>query len=175
MGSVGTIAGLRSVRTVDVSKLKHLLSYDPLTGGFTWRVSKGRAKQGSTAGALKRRGYVDITLDGQRFAAHRLAWLYSHGVWPTYSVDHINGNPSDNRLKNLRDVPHISNMQNERSARASNSHGFLGATWCKDKCKWAAQIRHQGKKVRIGLYDTPQDAHNAYVETKRRLHAGCTI
>lgn len=157
------------------SRVIELLDYSKDTGVFIWKVSKGRVKAGSIAGSKKRSGHLDISIDGKRVAAHRLAWFYEYEEFPKQLIDHINGDKCDNRISNLRDVSSLVNQQNERKGRKHSMHGYLGATWCKDKKKWAAQIRVNNKKVRIGLYPTPQEAHNAYLNAKRKLHEGCTI
>ncbi len=159
------------------ARLRELLDYNPETGVFTWRVSRrGHRKAGDEAGYLQRNGYVKITLDQRRVMAHRLAWLYAHGVWPLQQIDHINGDPSDNRLANLRDVAPQTNSENERKARRRKNGGtLLGAHWSTTWKRWKSSIISSGKSLHIGWFDTEQQAHEAYVATKRRLHAGCTI
>ncbi len=155
-------------------RLRELLHYDPDTGVFTNRVKRSRKTiAGAVAGCLSR-GRVVIRLDGRLHLAHRLAWLYVHGRWPSMDVDHIDGNAQNNRLHNLRDVPHQVNIQNQRRARADNTVGLLGVS--KRGGKFLAQIADKdGGRPRIGAFATPEEAHAAYLEAKRRLHEGCTI
>ena len=157
-------------------RLRELLHYDPETGVFTWRVNRGRtAKAGSQAGS-PHDGYVQITVDGREYKAHRLAWLYVHGVWPVGQIDHRFGIRNDNRIGELRDVTPSVNSQNQRIAKRSNkSSGLLGAYWHNVSNKWMAHIGVAGKKIHLGMFDTAEAAHAAYIEAKRRLHAGCTI
>jgi hypothetical protein len=159
------------------ARLRELLRYDPDTGLFTWRQSRrGSARAGDVAGAARHDGYVRVGVGGHKAWAHRLAWLYVHGAWPTQQIDHINGNPSDNRIANLRDVPPRTNMQNERSGRRRKNPGtLLGAHWSTTWKRWKSSINAGGKLQHIGWFDTEQQAHDAYVEAKRRLHLGCTI
>jgi len=105
--------------------------------------------------------------------ASRLAWLITYGKWPVNEIDHVDGNQQNNRIANLRDVPHRINMQNRKKATRHNKCGFLGVTAIGRK--WAAKITAGGKLTYIGLYPTPELAHAAYLEAKRQLHAGCTI
>ncbi|MFZ5565995.1 MAG: HNH endonuclease [Pseudomonadota bacterium] len=151
------------------------IRYDPDTGVFTWAVPAGSAGAGRVAGCVNRKGYRQIRLGGGLHSAHRLAWLITYGAWPSGDIDHINGNKDDNRLENLRDVASTINMQNQRGPHKSNNSGLLGVDYHKASHKWRAQIRLDGKKHQLGLFDTAEDAHTAYRCAKRSLHAGCTI
>jgi hypothetical protein len=156
-------------------KLNELLIYEPDTGVFRWRVTLGhRGKAGRMAGAI-RNGYRLIGIDKKMYAAHRLAWVMVHGDWPDGEIDHINGDPSDNRITNLRDVGRGINLQNQRSAQARSKSGLLGASFHKARGKWRAQIAFQGKTEYLGYFDSAEEAHTAYVRRKRELHVGCTI
>ena len=73
-------------------RLRELLSYEPETGVFRWRVSRGPAVAGSVAGSLTTYGYIKIKVDGRFYRAHRLAWIYVHGVWPSKDLDHKDEN-----------------------------------------------------------------------------------
>jgi hypothetical protein len=87
-------------------RLRERLRYDGGTGVFTRRVGSGHARAGEIAGSVHSTGYVRIGIDGGKYTAHRLAWLYVHGVWPSDQIDHINRNRSDNRIANLRERRH---------------------------------------------------------------------
>ena len=157
--------------------VQEALAYDPETGVFTWRASKrGSVKAGDRAGCVRADGYIRIKV-GQRAAwAHRLAWLYVYGAWPDHQIDHINGNPSDNRIANLRDVVPSVNMQNERRGRRRKNGGsLLGAHWSKVWRRWKSSINAGGKSQHLGWFDTEQQAHDAYLAAKRKLHEGCTL
>lgn len=94
-------------------ELKESLHYDPDTGIFTWRKSKGPAKKGTVAGKIyKSHPYIKIGVCRHSIDAHRLAWLYVYGEWPTMDIDHINRDPTDNRICNLR---HVSRSENNRN------------------------------------------------------------
>lgn len=158
-------------------RLRALLSYDPATGTFTRRISRCRWRAGETAGAPNR-GYVQIKIDNVLHAAHRLAWLHTTGSWPTGDIDHIDGNRSNNAFANLRDVTRGINAQNLRRARRDSQSGLLGSFKKKDrkqKDRWQAQISLNGVLHYIGIYDTAEEAHAAYVAAKRRMHVGNTI
>lgn len=158
------------------SRLKELLHYDSETGKFTWQMTLcNRAVKGNAAGHKNGRGYWCIGFGGMVYSAHRLAWLYVYGSFPKNDIDHINGDKTDNRISNLRDVETYVNCQNRKRARSGNRSGVLGVGWNKRIGKWAAQIRVSGKSKHIGYFDTPEQAGLAYIEAKRQFHAGCTI
>lgn len=163
--------------TAWIAEAKRLLSYDPETGVFVWRVNRrGRARAGDVAGSLKPTGYVRIHVAGVPVFAHRLAWAFVHGEMPTHTIDHINGDPADNRIANLRDVPSRMNSENRRTAGPRRAGGsLLGAHWSKVWKRWKSSIITQGRSKHLGWFDTEEQAHAAYVAAKRQLHAGCTL
>jgi hypothetical protein len=150
-------------------RLRELLSYDPETGVMLWRVSRGKAKAGQIAGNPTR-GYLQLMVDGHATFVHRFIWLYVHGKWPDGNIDHIDGDRSNNRLVNLRDVSQAINIQNERKPRSNNKSGFLGVS--ANRGLWKAEISITGKTKFLGRFKTPEEAHQVYVEHKRKLHPG---
>jgi len=157
-------------------RLRELLHYDPETGLFTRLVvTCNKVKIGDVAGTLQGSGHIGIRVLGKIRQAHRLAWLYMTGEWPTGEVDHIDGVPTNNRWANLRDVTRPINMQNRRRAYANNKSGFLGVDYRPNLGKWAAQIGVNGAKIYLGLFDSPESAHDAYVSAKRKYHEGNTL
>lgn len=163
--------------TLTIDAVRAALEYNEASGVFTWRAPHGSAKAGSVAGSLGSKGYMDITLAGERHGAHRLAWLLVKGVWPCGEIDHRNGVKNDNRIDNLRDVPHAVNTQNlKRAHRRNSSSGLLGVRRSDTKSvRFNAVIMVEGKVKCLGSFDTPEAAHAVYVDAKRKLHAGCTL
>lgn len=156
-------------------RVRELLSYDPESGVLSWRFSRSGISAGP-AGCASSIGYIYLTVDGTKQLAHRLAWLITHGEWPSEDIDHINGVRADNRLANLRAVPRYVNNENRRKVRADNKvSGATGVTWHHHSRKWIARIHVRKKVHRLGLFDTVEEASAAYLEAKRRLHKGCTI
>ena len=149
--------------------LKSLLDYEPETGEFTWRVSRGMAKAGLRAGRIHHSGYVGITINGKEYRAHRLAWLYVRGAFPEHSLDHINGVKSDNRIANLRNATDSENSQN-KAVYKQNKSGYIGVSYIKSRGKYMAQIYVSGKGKYLGFYDTAELAFEAYKEAKRAYH-----
>ena len=147
-------------------RLKEMLHYDPDTGVFSWL--KKPAKKivvGSRAGIARHaRGYRSVGLFGERHQEHRLAFLYMTGMWPDDGVDHINGIAGDNRMCNLRLCTHAENHQNRPATDTT------GTAWSACSRRWAARIKVQGVTIHIGMFDSRQEAHQAYLAAKARLH-----
>ncbi len=154
-------------------RLREILHYDPDTGFFTWLVGN-RARKGSRAGCVGGIGYRVLRLPPHTYLEHRLIFLWMDGKHPDLCIDHINGIRHDNRWANLRHAARKLNNQNIHKAQANNKSGFLGVHWCERRKVFVAQIQ-AGKQRRIGDYSTAEEAHQAYLEEKRRLHEGCTL
>ena len=148
-------------------QLREMISYDPVTGVFKWLYNSRNTRIGQEAGYRDR--YVQIGISGRVYTAHRLAWLYMTGEWPTADLDHINGDKHDNRWDNLREADRSENNQN-LGMRSDNKSGFKGVWWNQANRNWSAQIQHRGKRHCLGNYPTPEEAYAAYLAAKRKLH-----
>ena len=160
------------MKDITVETLRTLLAYDPETGEFRWRVNRKGIKMGDVVGCVNSSGYTRIKINGMEFMAHRLAWLYTHGMWPDHQIDHINGDKRDNRIKNLRDVSRSVNLQNQTRARRGSISGLLGVSWHKHKEHWEAKIMIDKRSQHLGYFSSPEAAHAAYLAAKLRLHPG---
>lgn len=159
---------------MSIEELKQVLSYDQDTGKFTWTDKAARVSmRNKKAGATDARGCVYIKINKKSFMAHRLAWLFVYGEFPNGIIDHINGNPSDNRICNLRDVSHAVNLQNQTKPMSNNKNGYLGVSPTGNK--WQSQITVNKKKLHLGTFEKPELAHAAYLIAKRKFHEGCTL
>lgn len=161
------------MKQLTATQLQELLAYDPNTGVFTWRVNRTKVRAGDTAGTINGPGYCCITIFRRMYLAHRLAWLYMHGTWPSGQIDHRNGVRTDNRVENLRNVLPAANAQNQRHPQGDNP--FLGVSWVSKGSRWIARIRIDGKQRYLGCFTTAEAARDAYTTAKRVHHAGCTI
>jgi hypothetical protein len=161
--------------------LRDALHYDSKTGVFMRARDvmggTGRrqvvARAGEPVGFLMKNGYLGVCIGRNDYYQHRLAWLHSYGQWPRGVIDHINGDRTDNRLENLRDVTSAMNTQNAKRARADSRIGLIGVV--ASGKRWSAHIRASGKRHYLGVFDAPEDAHAAYIAAKRRLHPGNTL
>lgn len=149
-------------------RIKELLDYDPDTGGFRWLRTKGRMRAGQAAGATDTYGYRVIRADGVLYKAHRLAWLYVHGCWPEGLLDHINREPGDNRIANLREATQSENMHN---ANRHSKSGVPGVRWRADRSRWVAQIRVGYRQHVLGSFPTKQEAIDARRKAERIMVA----
>jgi hypothetical protein len=154
-------------RRVTRARLRALLHYDRQTGEFRWinRMSP-RAGAGHLAGTLIPGGYRVIAIHGRNYRAHRLAWLYVTGKWRSQIIDHRDGDPSNNRWKNLRRATRSQNCANRRVPR-NNSCGLKGVSH--DGWSWRATIHKQGRRHYLGSFSTPEAAHAAYAKAARKL------
>jgi len=152
------------------ARLKELLSYDPETGVFTWIAHRKNALGiGAIAGSLHKTGYRQIKIDYVLHKAHRLAWLYMYGEMPTLSLDHIDCDKANNRISNLREATKNQNGYNQPAQR-SNTTGYKGVTKVKGSDRWVAQIRDNGKPVKLGWFKSPEDAYEAYKIAAVKFH-----
>lgn len=143
-------------------RLRLLLHYDPETGVFTWLVARrGTARVGAIAGSRPGNGYWMIRVNGQLYKAHRLAWLYMYGGWPTHQIDHEDTDKGNNRWKNLRPATNGQNQANTKK-RTTNTSGFKGVYWHATEKRWRAYITVNRKFKHLGYFDVRELAHAAY-------------
>ena len=148
-------------------RLRELLDYDPKTGEFRWR-NNSKHRAGRIAGFHQRSVSWCINIDGRRYQAHQLAWLYVKGEWGRPVIDHRDGNPLNNRWSNLRLSTYSGNAAN-RGRMRSNTSGFKGAVFDPRTGKWLALISKEGRRYCLGRYPTAEEAHEAYVAKAREL------
>lgn len=152
-------------------KLRELIFYDPETGVITARVARPPIKVGQELGWIAGGGKsIDIMIGGKAYKAHRLAWCYFYGEWPSkrFHIDHINRNPTDNRICNLRLATNAQNARNTSLSRR-NSSGVKGVMWYKRHQKWTAQIRVDRKLKHLGYFDRKADAIKARRDAEKKF------
>jgi len=139
------------------------LEYIPETGWFIWKNSTGRSKAGTRAGNKQANNYRQIRLDNRLYLEHRLAWFYCFQEWPTAIIDHINRDPSDNKLDNLREATQTENLGN-MGISSHNTSGFKGVSYNKQRNKYEAYISINNKKKNLGLFNTAEEAFEVYLQ-----------
>ena len=149
------------------ARLKELFNYDPETGWFTNRYSRGRAAAGERAGSPSGHGYRKICVDYNKFYEHHLAWLYVYDEWPS-EIDHINGESSDNRIANLRLCNRSQN--NFNSLRPTGESGLRGAYLDKRNSQWYSKIQVGGQVVFLGNFGSAKEAHAAFMVAADSYH-----
>lgn len=152
---------------ISVERLRLRVHYAPATGELV------SLRTGKTYAHRDSEGYLAFRVDGRTLYGHRVAAALVHGEWPAGVVDHMNGDRADNRWSNLRVVSQQLNRQNMRGPHRDSATGLLGVT--SEGGRFKAQLYVAGKNVRLGAFDTAQEAHDAYLQAKRRQHAGCQI
>ena len=146
---------IRQSPPLSYERAAELLEYDPETGILSWRKSRPGVVAGSVAGTLAD-GYLQVQIDRIFYRAHRVCWLLHTGSWPSLLLDHINGQRSDNRWDNLREVSYQQNAFNRRACKNSKS-GLIGVS--PTKCgRWQADIGHNGKIHHLGQFECVADA-----------------
>lgn len=144
------------------ARLKELLEYDPQTGIFTRKVRTTNTLQvGDKAGSPGGNGYILISVDGVKYIASRLAFLWMTGAFPKEKAEHKDGNPLNNKWVNLRNATQQQNMQNR--AISSNNKSRLKGVISHRPGRWHAQIKMNGKSTYLGSFNCPAAAHFAYV------------
>ena len=160
---------MQSEKNLSADFLRQVLDYDPETGGLTWRerpasmFSDGRRSASHSAAVWNsrysgkpalmsiRNGYSYGAIFDRLHQAHRVAWLLHYGVWPSGQVDHKNGDRSDNRIANLRDVTNAENGRNQKRHR-DNTSGVTGVCWHRASGKWNARIKVGARNKSLGLF-----------------------
>ncbi|MBN4665435.1 HNH endonuclease [Pandoraea nosoerga] len=163
--------------------VREALAYEPLTGELRWkerprshfktergyRIFRSRFAGRVAGHVFASTGYRLVNLgDYGHIGVHRLAIAIVAGTWPEV-VDHVNGDTLDNRLENLRACTKAQNCMNRKRNRANRS-GLKGVSSLPNSSRWQARIQHKGVQIHLGMFDTPELAHAAYVAAARNLH-----
>ena len=138
---------------MDPTKLRELLTYDPVSGVFIRKKGQGPAKAGDRMGHIRRNGRRYIMCNGERIPCSHLAWLWMRGEWPPHYVAHKNGNQDDDRWLNLTLI--------------KPKRKYDGAYLEKWGNEWQAKIVINGRGVHLGFYQTPEEALAVYRVAKK--------
>ena len=160
---------IRPIRLTQ-ARLRDVVSYDPSTGEFRWRITRLKAKAGKIAGSINGKGYRYIKIDGVPYLAQRLAWLYVTGEWPDKIVDHADGDKDFNAFDNLRLATDAESSRNGPARKRFRRASYKGVHWHAQGRKWRARIIVGYKEIHLGLFDDPLEAHLAYIAASKRYH-----
>ncbi len=163
---------IKHERDLTLEMLFDVLEFDDIESVFYRKTKSDR----TPAGYLSESGYTIIAMYGRDFRAHRLVWFIKNGEFPPdgFVVDHINRNPQDNRISNLRVVAQKINSHNIVNPKRNNSSGYLGVR--KFRKRYTARIYDpDGKELQIGTFDTAHQAHAAYVLQKQIFYPEAVI
>lgn len=156
------------------ANLRRVLDYDPDTGIFTWKQSRGhKAIRGSRAGSISRNKgkkvrYRSIGVFGKKIREHRLAFLWMTGAFPDELVDHVDGDGTNNAWSNLREASYTQNNWNS-SASSRNLSGLKGVAK-RENGKFCAQINVAGKNIYLGYFNSAEAANAAYRDAANIHH-----
>jgi hypothetical protein len=138
-------------------------------GTLYWKEDRGNhIKAGTRAGSIRRKGYVFISFKGRIYPAHRLIWAM-HGNPPAETIDHINRDPSDNRIENLRAATKNEQLFNT-GLRPDNKSGIKGVSWHRITNTWRGQVCFQGKAYSAGYFSSKEKCGQAVQALRDRLH-----
>lgn len=148
-----------------------IFKYEPSTGHLVNRIDRNyNSKEGAVSGSINAcEGYVVIGFCQKLYKAHRVIWEMVNGPIPDgLEIDHISGQRDDNRIDNLRLVTDSGNMRNKKRHR-NNTSGYTGVSWHKKSGKYTARIWGSDSRKNLGLFQTAEQAHQAYLAAAREL------
>lgn len=151
---------------ITYEEVREMFDYDPITGILSWKKT-GKGRKRTVAGCLDGKGHYTIHLRPRSYQLHRIIWLWQTGEWPNGTVDHKNRIGTDNRWCNLR-VANQTQQNANQTVRRTNTSGYKGVFWHKECKRYAAVIHVKGKKLWLGLHDTPEVAAAAYLEAAKK-------
>ena len=140
-------------------------------GVLIWKkCTSFRTRIGDVAGGINPDGYRHLKIDEKNYRIHRLIFLYHHGyLTPGMDIDHIDGDKTNNRIENLRQVTKTQNQQNSKM-RSTNTSGVKGVSWFNASGKWKAQLLVEKRLIYLGLHDTIEEAEKVIKEAREKYH-----
>lgn len=160
--------------TITQIRLRERLFYNPDTGIWIWLPYSApgwsHSLEGTEAGRLTSKGYIQITIDGETYVAHVLAWFWMTNEWPDRQVDHIDRVKTHNWWSNFRLATNGQNRANSKSSAASGLKGAYPNHKSGKPVRWTSVIRINKKQIYLGTFETKEQAHAAYAEAAIKHH-----
>lgn len=159
------------------ARVKELFIYED-GGILRRRQSAGGKRAGTVAGAIhgtvkENKGYRVVGVDGEKYPASHIVWLYANGRLPPCQIDHRDLDRANDRIENLREAGPSGQGANKRAYRTSAS-GIKGVHRFRNRGRltnrWRAQIKKDGRVRHLGLFDSPEEAALAYAAAAREAH-----
>jgi hypothetical protein len=142
------------------------LAYEPETGSFLWKKRGFGRTLGRVLGTKVWPGYLVLKVNGAVHYAHRIAWLYVYGEWPSGQIDHIDGDKMNNAIANLREATSAQNAARRRTSRKiAPSRGVFP-----HGVGFVARIHHGGRRHYLGYFATAEAAKTAYETKAKEIH-----
>lgn len=162
---------------LDQIEVKHYFNYDNVQGKLINNFSRGNSKIGKTAGRTDSNGYRRLSVNNKFYSEHVLIWIYHYGIIPEHlEVDHINGIRDDNRIHNLRLIPHVWNMQNQKITIGRKSYSDIpGVIYEKRSNKFRIRLMIDDVYRSFGSFDDVKEAEKKCIELRRIHYPGNTI
>jgi hypothetical protein len=151
---------------MDKDFLNEILEYRD--GLLYWKKNRGNVKAGSLAGCHAFKGYWVVRINRKNHYYHRVIYMMHTGEMPTI-VDHIDGNPSNNKFENLRPADYASNGWNQK-IQSNNKSGVKGVCWNKKQQKWVVHCMNNGKNNYLGCFSDLQKAKKVVEEFRFNSH-----
>lgn len=149
-------------------RLMELFVLDTDEWKLRYRIPRRGCRPGDACETVRPDGYVSLVIERRRYLLHRMIWLYVHGDCPAI-IDHIDGNPSNNALSNLRAATHSQNMAN-RPPQKNNSSGVKGVSFDRARNRWTASLTQNRKLINLGRFQTKAEAVAARRSAEEKYH-----
>ena len=149
------------MRPIDITEVRRLYTYEPDTGELICNTARNQMPKGSSACVNHQRGYLMVKVGKHYMLAHRVIWAIHYGEQPPAEIDHKNRDKKDNRINNLRAATAVENKQNSVGKGYSRLRSG----------RYQARVKLGGRLISCGTYDTPEEAHAAYINKKKELHS----
>jgi molybdenum cofactor biosynthesis enzyme MoaA len=140
--------------------------FDYKDGNLYWKINRYGASRKKPAGSVNSRKYHVVYIDYKQYSMHRIIFLMHHGYLPKI-IDHIDGNPENNKIENLREANVFQNCQNSKINKR-NTSGSKNVTFCKTINKWRVSVN--GKRMSFGNYDDIELADLVAQEVRDKYH-----